>query len=86
MGHLLERLNDHRDKSEAWPRSARGLGDAIRRQLPALAQIGIRITISKPGKHGVMVRIVAGEHGVHGEHRSEDFTSEKSFSDDDEAF
>ena len=82
MGHLLERLGDHRDKSEAWPRSARGLGDAIRRQLPALAQIGIRITISKPGKHGVLVRIVAGEHGVHGERGSDDFRPGKFFSTD----
>lgn len=70
MGKLLDRLTDHRDRSEAWPKSARGLGDVLRRQIPALAQIGIRITITKPGKEGVKVRIVvaAGEHGEHGEH------------------
>ncbi len=68
MGALLERLGDHRDKSDAWPKSARGLGDVLRRQIPALAQIGIRISIAKPGKRGVIVRIVAeGEHGEQGE-------------------
>lgn len=80
MGHLLERLGDHRDKSEAWPKSSRGLGDAIRRQLPALAQIGIKITINKPGRHGVLVRIVAGgEHGEHRERGSNHFRAGKVF-------
>jgi hypothetical protein len=82
MASLLERLSEHRDKSEAWPRSARGLGDALRRQLPALAAIGIKITISKPGKHGVLVRIVAaGEHGEHGERGLDRNVPGKVFSD-----
>lgn len=79
MGRLLDHLTDHRDKSEAWPKSARGLGDVLRRQIPALAQIGIRITIAKPGKRGVIVRIVVaeGEHGEQGEPESASFRAKE---------
>lgn len=79
MGRLLDHLTDHRDKSEAWPKSARGLGDVLRRQIPALAQIGIRITIAKPGKRGVIVRIVVvdGEQGEQGEPESASFRAEE---------
>jgi hypothetical protein len=88
MANLLDRLSEHRDKSEAWPKSARGLGDVIRRQIPALAAIGIKITISKPGKHGVLVRIVAegeqvadGEQGEHGERGLDRNVPGENFSD-----
>jgi hypothetical protein len=64
MQALLTTLEGHRDGAGAWPKSARGLGDVLRRQRPALNQIGITVEISKPGKHGVNVTIrKKGEHG-----------------------
>lgn len=70
MGKLLDRLSQYRDSSEAWPKSARGLGDVLRRQRPALAQIGIAVDIGKPGRLGVPVVIRRREHGERGEHHS----------------
>jgi hypothetical protein len=67
MKQLLERLTDYRDQQEAWPKSPRGLGDTLRRQRPALAQVGIEVEITQPGKRGVMVYIRRG--GEHGERR-----------------
>ena len=57
MKHLLDKLDGYRQGGEAWPKSPRGLGDILRRQLPALAQVGIRVEISKPGRKGVNVTI-----------------------------
>jgi hypothetical protein len=37
---LLDRLDRYRPHGEAWPRSAKGLGDALRRLAPALRTIG----------------------------------------------
>jgi hypothetical protein len=74
MGKLLDYLGRYRDGADAWPKSARGLGEALRRQRPALSQIGISVDIGKAGKHGVPVTIRArptGEHGEHGERRSD---------------
>ena len=74
MGKLLDRLSRYRDGADAWPKSARGLGEVLRRQRPALSQIGISVEIGKAGKHGVPVTIRAkrdGEHGEHGERRSD---------------
>lgn len=70
MGKLLDRLSQYRDGTEAWPKSARGLGDVLRRQRPALAQIGIAVDIGKPGRAGVPVTIRRREHGERGERRS----------------
>ncbi len=78
MGKLLERLNEHRDGADAWPKSARGLGDALRRQRPALAQIGLQVEIGKAGRNGVMVTIRQREHRERGERHSEVFTPEKN--------
>lgn len=71
MGRLLDRLATYRDGTDAWPKSARGLGEAPRRQRPALSQIGIVVIIEKAGKHGVPVtvrtkRAADGEHGERG--------------------
>ena len=57
MGALLTRLGAYRDGATAWPGSARGLGDALRRQRPALAQVGIGVEIGKAGKAGVNVTV-----------------------------
>ncbi|PTQ76739.1 hypothetical protein C8R26_11458 [Nitrosomonas oligotropha] len=41
---LFEEISGKQRTLEGWPRSPRGLGDAIRRQTPALNSIGISIT------------------------------------------
>ena len=58
MKNLLLALEKYKQESHAWPKSPRGLGDALRRQQPALASIGIDVDISKPGKEGVTVTII----------------------------
>ena len=40
LSELLNLLDGHRPHGEAWPRSPKGLGDALRRLAPALRQIG----------------------------------------------
>ena len=40
LSELLDRLERYRPHGEAWPRSAKGLGDALRRLAPALRLIG----------------------------------------------
>lgn len=79
MKKLLEALDAHRDGGESWPKSARGLGDALRRQSPALAALGIHIDISKAGRAGVPVTI-RRELREGCEHRSEAFQGEEKVS------
>jgi len=43
---LLTKLIDYRHDAENWPRSAKGLADALRRQMPALSLVGISVEIS----------------------------------------
>ncbi len=71
MGSLLNKLGGFRDGTEAWPRSPRGLGDALRRQRPALAQVGIEIEIGSAGRDGVPVVIRRREHREHCERGSD---------------
>jgi hypothetical protein len=40
LSELLGRLDHHRPQGEVWPRSPKGLGDALRRLAPALRLIG----------------------------------------------
>ena len=40
LSDLLDRLDRYRPHGEAWPRSAKGLADALRRLAPALRRIG----------------------------------------------
>ncbi|WP_297325601.1 hypothetical protein [Nitrosomonas sp.] len=40
---LYDRLKNDQHSLESWPRSPRGLGDAIRRQTPALDSIGVSV-------------------------------------------
>lgn len=55
VGDILSRLERHkRLGTDAWPRSAKGLGDALRRAAPALRQVGIECT--ECGKIGGKVR------------------------------
>lgn len=40
---LLEELENYREDGDAWPKSAKGLGDAIERLKPSFRQIGIKL-------------------------------------------
>lgn len=62
---LLIELANHRHDAESWPRSARGLGDILKRQAPALEAYGVQvITGNKPerigGNRGISVEIRKG--------------------------
>jgi hypothetical protein len=86
MGALKAALDLRRDNAEAWPKSPRGLGDVLRRQQPALAQIGIKIEIGKAGRDGVQVTIRKCEHCERRERRSDGYSPGEKFSDGAEAF
>ena len=50
LSELLERLDRYKPAGEAWPKSAKGLGDALRRLAPALRLIGFECkSLSKTG-------------------------------------
>ena len=50
LSELLDRLERYRPNGEAWPRSAKGLGDALRRLAPALRLIGFECkSLAKTG-------------------------------------
>ena len=53
LSELLDRLERYRPHGEAWPRSAKGLGDALRRLAPALRLIGFECK-SLPKTGGVI--------------------------------
>lgn len=53
LSELLARLERYRPHSEAWPRSAKALGDALRRLSPALRMIGVQCK-SLPKTGGVI--------------------------------
>ena len=63
---LLERLNslisrDSIERSDHWPRSPKGLADALRRCAPALRQLGVHVEIdSKPKRDGVHCELRQG--------------------------
>lgn len=55
VGDLLELLNKNRPEHEAtdyWPKSPRGLGDALRRYSPALALIGVKAEVESTPRAG----------------------------------
>ncbi|RVT52752.1 hypothetical protein [Rubrivivax albus] len=53
LSELLDRLDRYRPHGEAWPRTAKGLGDALRRLAPALRLIGFECK-SLPKTGGVI--------------------------------
>ena len=63
---LLERLNnlasrDSIERGDYWPRSPKGLADALRRAAPALRQLGVLVEIdSKPKRDGVHCELRQG--------------------------
>jgi hypothetical protein len=54
---LLEALFPFKPHGEAWPHSAKGLADSLRRLAPALLLIGIRVTHGERGRDGYTVTI-----------------------------
>ena len=55
---LLEDLEDHKPDRDVWVKSARGLGNALRRLSPALRTVGIDVQVDKkPRRDGYHVRI-----------------------------
>ncbi|QKS27744.1 MAG: hypothetical protein FAZ92_00248 [Accumulibacter sp.] len=64
---LLERLNSlasrHSiERGDYWPKSPKGLADALRRAAPALRQLGVHVEIdSKPKRDGVHCELRQGE-------------------------
>ncbi len=61
MKKLLAALDRFRPMGDEWPKSPRGLSDALRRQRPALAAVGVRVKIDAHTRAGFMVRILKGE-------------------------
>ncbi len=62
MSNLLAELSNNKTYGESLPRSPRGLGDALKRQSPALASYGIHITVGHKkervnSSQGYIVRI-----------------------------
>ena len=50
----LNRFSTSMERGDFWPRSPRGLGDALRRIAPAMRQIGIQVSVeAKPRRDGV---------------------------------
>lgn len=85
---LLTKLIEYRHDSENWPRSARGLGEVLRRQIPALALMGVSIEIgSRPerigGERGIIVTVknLPGNIGNIGNVVSKLSTIENNFSE-----
>ena len=85
---LLTKLIDYRHDSENWPRSARGLGEVLRRQMPALALMGVSVVLgSRPGRIGiergiiVTVKNLPGNNGNIGNMFSELSTAENNLDD-----
>lgn len=63
VGDLLDLLNRNRPEHEPgdfWPRSPRGLGDALRRYAPALAQLGVRVEVDSHTRHAGRVMCDVG--------------------------
>lgn len=53
LSELLDRLEKYRPQGEAWPRSAKGLADSLRRLAPALRLIGYEC-VSQPKQGGTI--------------------------------
>lgn len=68
---LLEKLTPHKTDNEGWPKSEKGLANALKRQIPALQEVGVLLIPeigSKQSKKGRRIVIRKGERGEHGEH------------------
>ena len=69
---LLEDLEDHKPDKDVWVKSARGLGDALRRLGPALRTIGIDVQVDKkPRRDGYHVCITRNTESGIADHSSD---------------
>ncbi len=62
---LLEKLTIRKTDNEGWPKSEKGLANALKRQMPALQEVGVIVspeTGPKQSKKGRRVTIRKGEH------------------------
>jgi len=75
-GHLYQKLTDrYKSRNSGWPQSAKGLAEAIKRQLPALRVLDIEVTFSsirkKDGYHVLLKKVFENKvHHVHQVHSS----------------
>jgi hypothetical protein len=70
---LLERLHRYKTDNEGWPKSEKGLANALKRQMPALQEVGVVLIPEagpKQSKKGRRVVIRKGERGERGEHEN----------------
>ncbi len=88
VNHLLTRLNElkpEHEREDYWPRSPKGLADALRRYAPALRQVGIKATIETARRRdgvychvesadSMRARVPAGNevHNVHHVHTEDE--------------
>lgn len=57
MGDWLEELETYRPNSDAWPKAAKGLGDALRRAEPGLRVLGIEVHFGNRSNVGYLVTV-----------------------------
>jgi hypothetical protein len=83
---LLDKLTPYKGgDNEGWPKSERGLSNALKRNIPALQEAGVIVIPErgkKSGNKGFTVALKKSEHGEHGEHDSaETISKEKKSSE-----
>jgi hypothetical protein len=70
---LLEKLSQYRHDTESWPRSAKGLSDALKRQAPALSTIDISVEFGGRTREGYKVTISKTHQDKNFSHNKERF-------------
>ena len=85
---LFDKLTREQHSLDGWPRSPRALGDAIRRQTPALDSIGVNVvqgSVERIGSHrGISItikKLSSGNIGNNGNVISELYAKENNFSE-----
>ena len=67
---LLEKLAMRKTDNEGWPRSVKGLASALKRQMPALQEVGVVVSPQERGEHGYRIAIRKAERPEHTEHEN----------------
>lgn len=65
---LLDKLLPYKSDGEGWPKGGKGLANALKRQMPALQEVGIIVSPQERGEHGYRIVIRKAERPVHTEH------------------
>lgn len=71
---LFDRLLKHKTEGEGWPQGPKGLASSLKRQIPALLSVGVKLVPAERGpRHskGKLVAIWKSVHSVHSAHRFE---------------